>query len=130
MDPNAVIHLDTHVIIWLYARKGKGLSRRAIDAIESGADLFISPMAFLELDLLKEIGRITVGADIICGYLKNKIGLRLCDHPFAAVIRKASTYQWTRDPFDRIITAQAAATGNALITKDTNIRDHYPRAVW
>jgi PIN domain nuclease of toxin-antitoxin system len=37
---------------------------------------------------------------------------------------------WTRDPFDRLITAQAAVGSDVLITKDATITANYPRAVW
>ena len=36
----------------------------------------------------------------------------------------------TRDPFDRIITAQAAYRGATLLTRDQNIRANYANAVW
>jgi hypothetical protein len=38
--------------------------------------------------------------------------------------------RWTRDPFDRIICAQAACTGTRLLTKDTIIRSHFKKALW
>ena len=37
---------------------------------------------------------------------------------------------WTRDPFDRIIVAQAALRRTSLITKDAVIRADYNRALW
>lgn len=37
---------------------------------------------------------------------------------------------WTRDVFDRLITAEAEASGFVLITKDKNIRANYEKAFW
>ncbi len=38
---------------------------------------------------------------------------------------------WAREPFDRLIVAQAKVNGFApLITADATIRKQYPRAVW
>jgi PIN domain nuclease of toxin-antitoxin system len=38
---------------------------------------------------------------------------------------------WTRDPFDRLIVAQAKANdGAGLVMADTVIRKHYAGAVW
>lgn len=54
----------------------------------------------------------------------------MCRHPFADVIRIAIKQSWTRDPFDRIITAQAAIGSNPLVTKDDGIRKHYRYVVW
>ena len=44
--------------------------------------------------------------------------------------REASQLSWTRDPFDRIITAQSAIDRSTLITKDKIIQKHYEYAVW
>jgi PIN domain nuclease of toxin-antitoxin system len=38
--------------------------------------------------------------------------------------------KWTRDPFDRLITAQAALGESTLLTKDDTIRTNYANAVW
>lgn len=35
---------------------------------------------------------------------------------------------WTREPFDRILVAQAAVEKNILLTKDSAIRKHYDRS--
>lgn len=59
-----------------------------------------------------------------------RIGLQLCKHTFTDVIQIAAKQSWTRDPFDRIITAQAAIGSNVLITKDNGIRKHYEYALW
>jgi len=45
-----MIYLDTHVILWLYLRKGEGLSDRARQLIEYEDIVVISPMVLLELD--------------------------------------------------------------------------------
>ena len=79
-------------------------------------------------DFLKEIGHTTVASISIFHFLDEKIGLKTCDRPFFEVIYLASKQTWTRDPFDRIITAQAAITQNTLVTKDTVILGHYPQA--
>jgi PIN domain nuclease of toxin-antitoxin system len=37
---------------------------------------------------------------------------------------------WTRDPFDRIIVAQARLRGAPLLTKDRTIQTHHAEAFW
>lgn len=48
-----MIYLDTHVVIWLFKDRGKGLSTDARQLIETTDVIFISPMVLLELDFLK-----------------------------------------------------------------------------
>ena len=125
-----MIYLDTHVILWLYLRKGEGLSDRAQQLIEYEDVIVISPMILLELDYLHEIGRTTLGSSQVFDYLRQQLGLQICQKAFMDVVRKASQLSWTRDPFDRIITAQSAIDQNTLITKDKIIQENYEYAVW
>ncbi len=125
-----MIYLDTHVILWLYLRKGEGLSDRARQLIEYEDIVVISPMVLLELDYLHEIGRTKLGSSQVFDYLCQRIDLQLCQKAFVDVVGKASRLSWTRDPFDRMITAQAAIDQKSLITKDKIIRKNYEHAVW
>ena len=125
-----MIYLDTHVVLWLYLRRGEGLSERARWLIEYETEILISPIVLLEVDYLHEIGRTTLGSAPVFKYLHQKIGLQACKKSFIDVIQTASQLPWTRDPFDRIITAQAAIERNRLISKDRTILEHYEHAVW
>lgn len=124
-----VIRLDTHAIVWLYAGDIERLSASAIEAIETH-DLVISPMVQLELTYLHESGRLTVsGADIV-GDLRDRIGLRLSDVAMTAVVHAASALIWTRDPFDRMIVADASVAATDLLTKDDRILANTAFARW
>ena len=61
--------------------------------------------------------------------LSVSIGLRICDLPFADVALQAVDEDWTRDPFDRIIVAQARLAKATLITRDTAIHKRYDKAL-
>jgi PIN domain nuclease of toxin-antitoxin system len=126
----AVIYLDTHVLIWLYALGASSLSPAASQRIAASEDLRISPMARLELQYLYEIGRVTEPAAAVFDALHAALDLRLCGASFGAVVREAERQRWTRDPFDRMIVAQAALHDAPLVTKDATLHAHYARAVW
>ncbi|MGZ8256497.1 MAG: type II toxin-antitoxin system VapC family toxin [Gallionella sp.] len=49
---------------------------------------------------------------------------------FSAFIGTALLLNWTRDPFDRIIAAQAAHRKSPLLTADQNMLKHYAAAIW
>lgn len=124
-----MIYLDTHVVVWLYAGRTDLLSPRATEQIEAES-LYISPMVQLELEYLREIDRINVESALVIESLSQRIGLTLCDLPFAAVMVESIKQSWTRDPFDRLITAQAIARNAELLTKDKHVRDHCACAFW
>lgn len=121
-------HLDTHVVVALYAGRVDGLSARARAEIEA-RDLRVSPMVRLELAFLREIGRITPEPSEILDDLALRIGLRVCDAPFARVASMAVSLPWTRDPFDRVIVAQALLTDAMLVTRDRRILAECPAAL-
>ena len=124
-----IAYLDTHTASWL-AHGPKRIGRDAARLIQK-AELFISPMAFIELEFLYEIGRLKLPAKDVLRKLEQEVDLRLCDLPFAEVARAALDEKWTRDVFDRMIVAQARLKGLApLISADALIAEHYPRTVW
>lgn len=124
-----MIYLDTHVVVWLYAGLTDHLSSQAIDLIETNR-LAISPMVQLELQYLQEIGRINADSALIIESLGYSIGLEICQIPFIQVVTESISHSWTRDPFDRLIVAQAQAGKRKLLTKDQTILKNYPQAIW
>lgn len=124
------LYLDTHILVWLYQDGAARLTPQGVGAIETAEQLLISPMVELELTYLHEISRINCPASAILDSLRRDIGLETCPQPFAAVIGAALNLDWTRDPFDRLIVAQATHRNAPLLTADRNIAQHYPAAVW
>lgn len=123
------MHADTHVVVWLYA----GVLHKFPDAVRTrldGESLFISPMVALELEYLYETGRTTESARIVVDDLEDRIGLSVIDTSFVKVAAVAEGLSWTRDPFDRIISAQALVEGAPLLTADRRIRDNLSLAFW
>ena len=123
------MYLDTHVVAWLYAGKVGLFPRRAVRELDR-QELLVSPMVVLELQYLFELQRVTEPASEVVGDLQRRVGLRICQHPFPEVAQAALDQTWTRDPFDRIIVAQASLESQPLLTKDAKIRDHYAKATW
>ena len=124
-----MIFLDTHVVVWLYAGCVAKLSKPAIEQIENN-ELFVSQLVRLELQYLFEIGRITVEPEILLKNLKQSIGLKISQVKVEQVFDQAIHCEWTRDVFDRLITAEAEASNVVLVTKDEKIRTHYDKACW
>ena len=124
-----MIYLDTHVVVWLYAGLIEKLSKKVVKLIEDN-DICISPIVKLELCFLQEIKRIKPSPQEIIHHLQHQIGLSICNTPFEQVVNKAVSFNWTQDPFDHLIVANAACTHMRLVTKDENIHQHFKLAVW
>jgi PIN domain nuclease of toxin-antitoxin system len=125
-----IAYLDTDVVLWLAAGKVDRLSSVARGLVDK-ADLLLSPMAFLELEYLHELGRTKFPARDLVKKVSHETNLTLCEIPFPAIASAALDEKWTRDLFDRLIVANAKANGFAwLISADEEIARHYPRTVW
>ncbi|MCX6631641.1 MAG: PIN domain-containing protein [Candidatus Solibacter sp.] len=123
-------YLDTNVAIFLHCGNSVRLSRRAIEQIES-ADLLVSAMVMLELEMLYEKGAIKYTASQILSDLNQQIGVAVCQLPMAVIINSALQVKWTREPGDRLIVANAIANNEApLVTSDRRIHEQYPNAIW
>ncbi len=125
----AIAYLDTHVVVWLYAGEITRLGTKAKQAIEQH-DLYFSPLVELELKYLHEVNKLTVNANDILKELAGTIGLKIRHNSFSLVTNYALKMSWTRDLFDRLITAEAAIHNDLLITSDRRILQHYEYAVW
>lgn len=126
----SIIYLDTHVVAWLYALGRQAISASATAYLEQSEDIRISPMVRLELQHLYEIGRVNQPPLPVLDALAATLGLTLCKAAFPAIVREAEQIVWTRDPFDRLIVAQATLFDAPLLTKDANIQAHYPKTIW
>lgn len=124
-----MIFLDTHVLVWLYQGLIEKFSKN-IQSKLSTLDLLISPMVELKLNFLYEIGRINENGVDIVRYLNAHLDVNVSRVDFYKVVEEAQHIGWTRDPFDRLIVANASLFQAPLITKDEHIQQHYPLAIW
>jgi PIN domain nuclease of toxin-antitoxin system len=84
----------------------------------------------LELTYLYEVGKVTESAAAPLSALRKTIGLKVADISATALVQAATGLSWTRDPFDRMIAAQAIVADAPLITADQTILANLPLATW
>lgn len=123
------MYLDTHVVVWLYQGDLDRFSDKGLKILEENR-LLVSPIVILEMEYLYEIEKIKADGPMIFEYLQSAIGLEACNLPFYRMIMESLDIDWTRDPFDRLIVAQARVGGEKLLTKDTALLKHTDLAVW
>ena len=124
-----MIFLDTHILVWLFEGLLEKIPKTIQKKLET-ADLHISPMVELELNFLHEVGRITVAGPDIVRHLDAHLGITVSRIDFYRVVEEAQQLNWTRDPFDRLIVANASVFQVPLVTKDERIRQNYSLSIW
>ncbi len=124
-----MIYLDTHAAVLLAQGDTERFTKPALRALNR-EDLMLSPATILELDSLYQLGRLKIPALEVVQILQNALSLRVCDLPFSQVVEKALDECWTRDPFDRLIVANARIRHARILTRDERISAHYKNALW
>ena len=124
-----MIHLDTHVVIWTAGKQINRLSP-AIRRLLERETLQISPMVAMELETLFEARKLKSEPEQVLDIMEREHALSRSEARFDAIIEAARSFAWTRDPFDRLIVANAITDGVRLITADETILANFKDAVW
>jgi len=119
--------LDTHVLLWWLAdHKNLSAAHRAVIA-ETDNELFVSSIVVAEVATKASLGKLQapVGLDEVV----REAGFR--ELPFTAahaeVLRELPWHH--RDPFDRMLVAQAITENLDLLTTDVRLHDYPVRCV-
>lgn len=133
MTATEQLHLDTHVVIWLAAGEIRRFPQSLLDRMEF-ADLVVSPIVRLELDLLHERSKIAGPASDVIDKVTVEVGLREDHTPLSRAVMAAIAPKKTwhnGDPYDRLILSAAIANQSLLVTKDGSLRAAFPDlTVW
>jgi PIN domain nuclease of toxin-antitoxin system len=121
-------YLDTHLMVWLRDGELKKISPRMKALIED-KNLYFSEFVRLELQYLFELGKLRQPDNEIIMYLSAKIAIQSCDLSLPCIMQEALSLKWARDPFDRLITANASVLNAPLLTRDQTILKHYTYGV-
>ena len=120
--PSTAILLDTHTLLWLVSTPDQ-LSDTAREAIsDSAREVAVSAVSAWEIAIKTRLGRLdgepllSAWSDIMTAMAVTELSIEPTDAIMAGRLR------WThRDPFDRMIVAQAARRGLTIATRDVDI---------
>ena len=118
--------LDTHFLIWITLASGR-LS--GFPWLGNYLPWGVSPVSFLEIQFLSEIGRLDVQNPEFTEAVMNDPRFIVDEVPLVPLVRQSLPLSWTRDPFDRLLAAHSAARRVPLLTTDRNIRKHHSLVV-
>lgn len=108
--------LDTHVFIWFLADSAE-LSKKARRAIEDADEVAVSAASIWEIAIKSAIGKISIDVD---GAAEGILASGFVELPVRAVHAAAVSAlpNHHRDPFDRLLVAQAITEPLVLLTSD------------
>lgn len=123
--------LDTHAFLWFVAGDRR-LSRRARAAMEAPeAELYVSAASVWEMAIKVSRNRLTLPAPVDA-YMTDKIaeGYRVVPITWthAAAVEQLPLHH--RDPFDRLLIAQARAERYPIVTRDRVFRKYGVDVIW
>jgi PIN domain nuclease of toxin-antitoxin system len=107
--------LDTNILIW---RQEGRLDRigSAMDAIKAADELFVSVISFVEIGVKTATGKLRMPTGIREEVLES--GTRILNLTADQGLSIAELPLHHRDPFDRLLIAQARSEGLTIVTAD------------
>ncbi len=124
--------LDTHVLLWAVADDSR-LGSATRDLIGTASERWVSAASAYEIAVKVRLGRLPGGGLVLDGWGRVLRNLQAAELSLSVThMARAGSLGWEhRDPFDRMLVAQAQAEGVALVTSDRAIRSYGDvRTVW
>lgn len=105
------------------------IGKRAIEAIEAdGARVVISAVSVWEVAIKRRLGKLDAPGDLLAQL--EGAGVELLPITASHADRVSDLSDHHRDPFDRLLVAQALVEGMALATADASLRPYGIELVW
>lgn len=118
------ILLDTHFLLWVVLGAAR-LER--YPWLERYRPWGVSPISFLEIQFLHEVGRLRVQSPEFGRAVRKDPRFVVDEAPLLALVESALPLDWTRDPFDRLLCGHSRARRVPLCSVDGGVRaNHSP----
>ena len=126
MTPGRLL-LDTHVFLWWRSEPVR-LDSKVRDSIATADLVFVSVASAWEAAIKVSLGRLELPDTIESGVLAS--GFEKLLITFSHAEHAASLPLHHRDPFDRMLVAQARAEGLTLVTHDRLLEPYDVQILW
>lgn len=110
------ILVDTHIFLWMLSCPGKISQVRRYELELPDNEIFLSSISIAELMIKQSIGKIEIHFDPI--EMAEKTGLELLDFSATDAVMLGKLPFYHKDPFDRMLIAQALMRKLNLMTDD------------
>ena len=115
------ILLDTHVAVWVAGSPSR-LGPRTKKLIQTAKEVSVSSISIAELNMKSMLGGIKIPSDLSEQFQNANIPVSDFSSKAANEILRFGSLA-KHDPFDRLILAQASASGATLVTADKALLD-------
>ncbi|HEX7739472.1 MAG TPA: type II toxin-antitoxin system VapC family toxin [Marmoricola sp.] len=115
--------LDTHVLLW-FATDSRRLTKRSRTLLSAATERYVSASSAYEIATKTRLGKLPGGNSLLDAWPVLIRNLQASELPLSAAhMARAGRLDWGhRDPFDRMLVAQAQVEGLVLLTNDEAIR--------
>lgn len=124
--------LDTHAFLWLVT-EAKTVSPRALTAYHDRRnDVLLSVVSAWEIQIKLQIGKIKLEdpLPIVIGTEQQRSNVRILPVNLEHVFELGKLPLHHRDPFDRLLVAQAIAENAKLVTADPDLPKYPVEILW
>jgi PIN domain nuclease of toxin-antitoxin system len=118
--------LDTHVFVWW--RANRAMHADAMHAIRTANEVFVSAASAWEVGIKAALGRIRLDAVFADGVAASGFEPLPIDFQHAATAAELPPHH--RDPFDRMLVAQARVERLTLVTHDRQLEPYGGAIIW
>lgn len=112
--------LDTHVVLWLWGDPGRIDPEVRAQLADPRHRLLVSAASAMEVATKARLGKLGIGETLVPTWAEQVAQIAADELPIAAShALLAGSMSWDhRDPFDRLLVAQALAEGVSLVSAD------------
>lgn len=114
--------LDTHIYLW-WLIDSPALPKQAHRMIEDADQVFVSVVSFWEAGIKWRAGKLPVAPEVLVEGI-NQNGLITLPVNLARTLQLSQLPNHHRDPFDRMLVAQAMAEPMFFLTSDRALADY------
>jgi PIN domain nuclease of toxin-antitoxin system len=121
--------LDTNVVVWLLLSDRDAVSEKAVDAmLDERNTISLSAVSVWEIAIKRSRGKLEIEPDWV------RALTRFYFDPLPVTFVHAQQVEhlpWHhRDPFDRLLVAQATLEDHALVSADPQMADYDVEVIW